>query len=139
VTRLKLNPNLIKVFGIGLCWMTGCAHTETLLRKMTWSTQLDAAGTRELPTGAVRLTFVEAPKFHVRLTAPSLKQHLETARKSEVSVEFEVNCKHRQFSTIRVRSVDGVAVRTGPANMVLESDGVIPGKDPGPFQGACSY
>jgi hypothetical protein len=81
------------------------------------------------------LTFVEAPKFHVRLTLPSVREHLEAARKPEVSVEFKIYCKHRQFAMIRVLSVDGVPVRTGPDNMVLESGSIAPGKDPGPFSG----
>ena len=135
---IRLNSTL-EIVSIAPCCLSACTHTETLLRTMTWSTQSDTPALGGLPKGAVRLTFVQAPKFHVRLNLPSVREHLEASRKPEVSVEFEVHCKHRQFSMIRVRSVDGVPVRTGPDNMVLESGSIVPGKDPGPFPGACSY
>src|SRR5947209_11791748 len=85
----------------GLVWLAACSHTESLICDMTWSSQADSVGLRTLPEGAVRLTFVQAPKFHVGLQVPNLKEQLEKAKKREVPVLFEIQCKHRQFAMIR--------------------------------------
>jgi hypothetical protein len=122
-----------------LFWLAGCDHTVALTREMTWSIESSAVGLRDLPEGGVRLTFVQTPKFHVGLRLPGLKEHLEQARKKEISVRFEIQCKHCQFAMIRVRSVDGISFQSGPTNMWMESASVVPGQDSGPFHGACRY
>jgi len=91
-----------------------------------------------LAEGWVRLTFVRAPKFHVSLHIPGLIEHLQSSRKRQVVVSFHLECKRREFSLIRVQSVDGLAVETNAHNMMMETDNVTRG-DPGPFPGACWY
>ena len=123
----------------GLVWLAACTHTERLTREMTWSTESSAAGMNRLPGDAVRLTFVQSPKFHVRLQVPGLGEHLKAGSKRTVSVGFEIQCKRRKFALIRIRSVDGVSVQTNATNMLNEIDDLIPGKDAGPFPYSCRY
>ena len=134
-----MNLTRVGLLALALGCLSACSYSEMFQRAMTWSTRSDAAELSELPPGAVRLTFSDAPKFHVQLQLPDIKKHLEAVQKPQVTVEFEIHCKHRQFALIRVRSVDGVPVRTGPDNMIMETGNVLPGKDPGPFPGACSF
>lgn len=119
--------------------VVGCRHTESVRREMSWSEESQVNGMRTLPEGAVRMTFVQSPKFHVGLVIPGLKQRLEASGKRQVSVDFEIQCYRRHFDVIRVSSVDGTAIKTRADNMWLESANVISGKDLGPFRFACSY
>jgi hypothetical protein len=65
--------------------------------------------------------------------------HLQGGQTREVTVGFEIQCKHRSFALIRIRSVDGVSVQTNSTNMLSEIDDFIPGKDAGPFPYSCRY
>jgi hypothetical protein len=127
------------LFAIGLLSLAACHHTENFIREMTWSTEKNSVGLRTLPEGTIRLTFVQAPKFHVALSFPGLKEHLEKAEKGEVPVLFEIQCKHRQLAMLRIRSVAGIVVQSGPSNMWMESASVVPGQDLGPFPDVCRY
>jgi hypothetical protein len=138
----SLNAFLRTVIGLmiaGMFWLTACSHTEHITRAMTWSTEAQVRGLSALPEGGVRLTFVQAPKFHVRLVVPNLIKHLESSGKQQVTATFEIQCKRRQFSLIRIRSVDGISVETRPDNMWLEIPDFAPGHDTGPFPDACLY
>ena len=117
----------------------GCGHTEHITREMTWSTEPQAPGLMALPQGAVRLTFVEAPKFHVVLRLPDLVKHLKASGRQQVKVAFEIRCTHRRFSLIRIRRVDGFTVETNANNMLNEVADFVPGQDTGPFPYSCSY
>jgi hypothetical protein len=134
---------LVRVIGrlllTSIFLLAGCSHTERITREMTWSTESQVRGLRALPEEAVRLTFVQAPKFHAGLVIPGLSSRLRASGKAQVMVSFQIRCKHRMFSLIRIRSVDGVPVETRSDNMWIESSDVVPGRDPGPFPGACSY
>ena len=137
--RRNVRAIAMMLLASGLMWLAACSHTESFIRDMTWSSEADSVGLRTLPEGAVRLTFVRAQKFHVGLQVPDLKERLENAKKPQVPVLFEVQCKHRQFAMIRIRSVAGIVVQSGPSNMWMESANVVPGQDPGPFPGVCRY
>ncbi len=71
-----------------------------------------------LPEDAVRLTFVETPKFHVGVRLLALKSRLENSNRTEVLGDFEVKCKHRQ-SLIRIHAVDGFSAQTSADDMWL--------------------
>jgi len=123
----------------GLFWLTACSHTERIVRKMTWSTETPGSWKKPLPEGAVRFTFVQAPRFHAGLNVPGLKEHLQTANKTEVAVAFEIQCKRRNFALIRIRSVDGLQVQSDATNMWMEIEDFGLRTDSGPFPGACWY
>jgi hypothetical protein len=126
------------VAAVGLFTAVGWNRTEWYTRDMTWSSAANPNGLRQLPEGAVRLTFVESPRISVGLQIPGLKERLENTGKRIVPVQFEIQCSHRHFALIRVRSVDGRAVQTSSSNMWTEIASVgSPG--PGPFPGACWY
>lgn len=136
--RLSAKSIATLVLVVGLFPVVGCNHTERYTSEMTWSSDANPVGLRRLPEGAVRLSFVQSPAFHVGLQIPGLKERLESTEKRIVPVRFEIQCKHRQFHLIRVRSVDGFAVQTTRTNMWLEK-GYVDGPVPEPFLGACWY
>src|ERR1700730_2395347 len=105
-TRQALRALLFTI----MFWLFACSHTEQITREMTWSTESHVSGMRALPEGGVRLTFVQAPKFHAGLVIPGLSTRLQTSGKAKILVGFQIQCEHRRFSLIRIRSVDGLPV-----------------------------
>lgn len=135
-----MQARLLKGLSItALSWLAGCSHAEHSTREMSWSLESHVPGMRALPDGAVRLTFVQAPEFHVGLLVPGLIDHLQASGKKQIPVSFEIQCKHRRFSLIRIRSVDGLSVETRVDNMWLESSILGPRQASGPFPDACRY
>jgi hypothetical protein len=130
----------MKVLAIlGFLWLAACTHTEESTHTMSWSQEPLVGMHNRLLQGSVRFTFIDAPKFHVGLNIPGLAEHLKASGKNVVPVHFKIQCKQRHFALIRVLSVDGLPVQSNAANMWMESANVVPGKDAGPFPGACQY
>ncbi len=71
---IRFIPPPVTVLTIATCFLTGCTHTETFQRTMTWSAESNGPELSEPPKGAVRMTFIAAPKFHVRLSLPAVKE-----------------------------------------------------------------
>lgn len=112
---------------------SGCSRTYTVTRQMSWSVAELPAPARPLPPGAVRLTFSNAPKYHIVVESPVVRGDLEHAGKKSVVVTFRVRRQlWTQSDTCTVVSIDGWPFDGGGAESYMESLDVSP-KDPGPF------
>ncbi len=139
-TKSRLAPPGKGLLIAALSLLAGCSHTEHVTREMSWSVVSQVPGRIDtLPEGAVRLTFTQAPKFHEGVVVAGLVEHLQASGKERISVDFEIHCKRRRFSLIRIRSVDGLPVETTADNMWSELPGALEPQDSGPFPDVCRY
>ena len=91
-----------------------------------------------LPEGAVRLRFVVAPNTYVVTDYPGLLSYLRRLGKTEVTVEFEVDCAFWGGTPSRftMRSIGGFNV-AGVAPNTGWMEGL--GNDVDPLSGACDW
>ena len=109
---------------------------------MSWSDEPLPYPARSLPSNAVRLTFVRAPKYHLVLDTPGLRSRLKALGKKTVLVEFKVQQRLRWLRggarTFSVTAIEVLAIEGMPlgaaagADSYMESWGVTE-FDPEPF------
>ncbi len=133
--RLNVAAHKGAILAIVLAFLSGCTRTYTVTREMSWADGELSAFARPLPAGAIRLTFLNSPKYHVVLESPALRRYLEQAQKRSVTVTFRVR-RHlwTNTDTFSIVAVDGRFLVDEGLDSYMESLGATR-HDPGPFDG----
>jgi hypothetical protein len=105
--------------------------------QMSWSVESRDYPLRPLPANTIRLTFEGAPSFHAVVTdVPDIVEHLQSAGRPIVPVEFEVACRlwGKEVIWYRVERVDG---HTVPAQSGGWAESVGGRRGPEPIATVC--